>query len=100
MTPLQAYLNALAYIRTTGAGVVETSYYPALSTLLDSAGKEIQPNVRCVGQLANLLGAGSPDFGLYSADQFPRKTDLAANPPPDRSPRAAWWKPRVPLPTC
>ena len=86
MTPLQTYFTALTVVRATGAGVAETSYYPALSALLDSVGAELQPTVRCVGQLANLLGVGSPDFGLYSADQFPRKSDLAAKPVPGQKP--------------
>ena len=80
MSLLHAYLAALAFVRSSGAGVAETSYYPALSGLLDAVGASLSPTVRCVGQLANLLGAGSPDFGLYSADQFPRKADLAAKP--------------------
>ena len=80
MTPLLAYFNALNFVRSTGAGVAETSYYPALSALLDAVGAELQPPVRCVGQLANLLGVGSPDFGLYAADQFPRKADPTAKP--------------------
>ena len=34
MTPFEAYLHDLCEIRSTGAGVKETSYYPALSDLL------------------------------------------------------------------
>ncbi len=86
MTSLLAYLNALTFVRSSGAGVAETSYYPALSGLLDAVGRKLSPTVRCVGQLANLLGAGSPDFGLYSADQFPRKADLVAKPAAGQKP--------------
>ena len=61
-------------------------YYPALSALLDAIGAELSPPVRCVGQLANVLGVGSPDSGLYSADQFPRKSDLATKPVAGQTP--------------
>ncbi len=72
MSLLTNYLTSLRDLRTTGAAVAETSYYPALATLLDAVGAELSPYVRCVGQLKNVLGSGSPDFVLYSADQFPR----------------------------
>ena len=86
MSALQTYLAALAFVRSSGAGVAETSYYPALAALLDTVGAGLSPAVRCVGQLANLLGAGSPDFGLYSLDQFPRRADLAAKPAAGQKP--------------
>ncbi len=86
MSPLQTYLTALHFVRSTGAGVAETSHYPALAALLDAVGASLQPAVRCVGQLANLLGAGSPDFGLYAGNQFPRRADLAAKPPAGEKP--------------
>jgi len=60
-------------IRRTGANVAETSFYPALERLLSDIGKTLSPKVRCVINLAN-RGAGLPDGGLFSADQFRRKT--------------------------
>ena len=80
MTLLATYLSALASLRASGGAVVETSYYPPLAALLDGVGAELTPAVRCVGQLKNFLSVGSPDFGLYSADQFPRQADLTRPP--------------------
>jgi hypothetical protein len=40
---LAEYLSALKMIRATGAGVPETSYYPALSNLFDAVGKALIP---------------------------------------------------------
>jgi len=69
MSLLEAYIRELRDIRSTGAGVKETSYYPALSNLFNEIGKTLKPKVRCVLQLAN-RGAGSPDGGLFTSDQF------------------------------
>ncbi|MGD1000116.1 MAG: type ISP restriction/modification enzyme [Candidatus Brocadiia bacterium] len=60
-------------IHDTGAATDETSYYPALSNLLDEIGKTLKPKVRCVQTPAD-SGAGLPDFGLFTADQI-RKND-------------------------
>jgi Type ISP C-terminal specificity domain/N-6 DNA Methylase len=85
MTPFQTYLANLREIRSTGAGVKETSYYPALSHLLDEVGKSLKPRVRCVMNLAN-RGAGMPDGGLFTADQFQRSNqeDPLAGASPSR----------------
>lgn len=66
---LAEYLNDLRAIRAAGAGVPETSYYPALSNLFNAAGKILKPKVRCVINIGN-RGAGLPDGGLFTADQF------------------------------
>src|SRR5258708_1214879 len=71
MSPVEKYLQELREIRSSGAGVKETTYYTALANLLDEVGKTLKPRVRCIQQLKN-LGAGSPDMGLYSTDQFPK----------------------------
>ena len=63
------YLDELRAIRATGAGVPETSYYPALSNLFNAVGDALRPKVRCVISLAD-RGAGLPDGGLFTADQF------------------------------
>jgi hypothetical protein len=68
--------------RPAGAHVAETSFYPALERLLTEIGKQLSPKVRCVIHLAN-RGAGLPDGGLFSADQFRRKSrgaDANGNP--------------------
>lgn len=76
MHPLETYLAALVEIRSSGAGTKETSYYPAFHALLNEVGKDLKPKVRCILQLAN-RGAGNPDGGLYTPDQFQKLTDQA-----------------------
>ncbi len=60
----------------------ETSFYPALEGLLNDVGKTLSPKVRCVINLQN-RGAGLPDGGLFTADQFRRRT---ADPESDANP--------------
>jgi hypothetical protein len=67
--PLETYLRELHDIRATGAGVKETSFYPALANLLNAVGQTLKPRVRCVINLKN-LGAGMPDGGLFTLDQL------------------------------
>ncbi|MCX6559692.1 MAG: N-6 DNA methylase, partial [Candidatus Aminicenantes bacterium] len=69
---IERYLADLGEIHRTGAHVAETSFYPALERLLSDIGKSLSPKVRCVINIAN-RGAGLPDGGLFSADQFRRK---------------------------
>jgi hypothetical protein len=73
MHPLERYLCDLDEIRSTGAGVPETSYYSALSNLLNEVGRELRPRVRCIINLQNRR-AGYPDGGLFTPDQFQRGT--------------------------
>jgi hypothetical protein len=73
---LEEYLTELRMIRSSGAGVAETSYYPALARMLDAVGKTLRPKVRCVMGLKD-LGAGLPDGGLFTADQFPKGAGAA-----------------------
>jgi hypothetical protein len=82
MNSVEQYLNDMGAIRATGAGTAETSYYTALSTLLNEIGKKPTPNVRCVIQLQN-KGAGMPDGGMFTADPFKSKAakqEAGANP--------------------
>ncbi len=74
MRPLERYLKTLSEIHRTGGATAETSYYAALETLLNEVGAKLKPKVRAVSQLAN-TGAGSPDFGLFTANQFQRSGD-------------------------
>ena len=72
--PLETYLRDLAEIRSTGAAVPETSYYGALSNLLTTVGHSLRPRVRAVINLQN-RGAGIPDGGLFTQEQFRRGGD-------------------------
>ena len=90
MHPVEQYLSDMGAIRATQAGTGETSYYTALSTLLNEIGSTLNPKVRCVIQLQN-KGAGMPDGGMFTADQFKTKAakqNAGANPlavlPPSR----------------
>jgi len=65
---LHAYLRDIQYIHDTGAGVKETSYYPALSNLFNAVGKELQPAVQCIITIKN-QGAGLPDGGFFIAGE-------------------------------
>jgi hypothetical protein len=71
---VQKYLTDIGEIYRTGGGVAEESYYGALESLLNEAGKALKPRVRCVGQLKD-TGAGTPDFGFFTANQFQSSKD-------------------------
>jgi hypothetical protein len=75
---LAEFLAAVHGVHISGAGTKETSYYTALDNLLDAIGETLKPKVRCVMQLKS-LGAGNPDGGLFTADQFDRKTGAPKN---------------------
>ena len=68
MHPLETYLQELRAVRSSGAAVKETSYYPALSTLLNEIGKTLKPKVKCIVHLQD-TGAGIPDGGLFTEEQ-------------------------------
>jgi hypothetical protein len=70
---IEHYLSDMSEIRGSRSNAPETSFYPALEKLLTSIGKGLNPKVRCVINLAN-RGAGLPDGGLFTADQFGRKS--------------------------
>jgi hypothetical protein len=80
---LENYLIDLRDIRQSGSAVPETSYYPALNRLLNDVGKTLKPRVRCIMHPQN-RGAGLPDGGFYSADQFARGADLQEGTDPAR----------------
>ena len=83
MTPFEAYLRDLRDIHSTGGAVDETSYYGALERLLTAVGKSLKPSVRCVMGLKN-RGAGMPDGGFFTPDQFQKGTKILKGPPPSR----------------
>ncbi|MFN7573326.1 MAG: N-6 DNA methylase [Betaproteobacteria bacterium] len=87
-SPLETYLAECRDTLRSGSATPETSYYPALKALFDSAGDALKPRVKAIVNLAN-RGAGLPDGGLFTADQLrslPAETNAFANagPPPAR----------------
>ncbi len=74
MNLLQEYLHELHEIRSSGSAVKETSYYPAISNLLNGVGKALKPRVRCIINIKN-RGAGIPDGGLFTPDQFQSRSE-------------------------
>lgn len=72
--PVETYFTALRDIRASGAGVKEVSYYGALEQLLSDIGGKLKPRVRAFMKLTN-RGAGNPDGGLFTANQFRRQAD-------------------------
>jgi hypothetical protein len=72
--PLETYLKELSEIRSSGAAVKETSYYGPLATLLNEIGKTLKPKVKCIINLQD-QGAGLPDGGLFTRDQFQKAGD-------------------------
>ncbi len=81
----EAYLSQLRDIWSTQANSPETSYYPALANLFNAVGRILRPNVLCVMTLKD-QGADNPDGGLFTADQFGRKSEAKPRPglPPSR----------------
>ncbi|WP_291431068.1 N-6 DNA methylase, partial [Deinococcus sp.] len=70
-TAVHTYFHEVRAVQATGAGVAETSYYPALFSLLGSVGAALKPRVHAVNHLSN-LGAGIPDGGFFDAGQLQR----------------------------
>lgn len=83
MTPLEEYLSELSRIRSSGAAVAEISYYTPLSNLFNTIGSKLKPKVRCIINISN-KGAGIPDGGFFTPDQFQKAT--AAEPLPGQLP--------------
>jgi hypothetical protein len=68
---LGRYLRNLREDHASGEAAVEVSGYGALQALLNSAGERLSPRVRAVVNPRN-RGAGTPDGGLFTSDQFRR----------------------------
>jgi hypothetical protein len=66
---LELYLRSLREDHASGEAAVEVSGYGALQMLLNSAGECLSPRVRAVINPRN-RGAGTPDGGLFTSDQF------------------------------
>ena len=75
-SPLETYLKELSEIRSAGAGVKETSYYGPLAVLLNEIGRTLKPRVKCIINLQD-QGAGLPDGGFFTQEQFQKFTDKA-----------------------
>src|SRR6187200_3763521 len=69
MGALAIYLAEMARIQASGEASDETSYYPALSELLNTAGGLLNPIVHCVLTPKN-RGCGIPDGALYLKRSF------------------------------
>ncbi len=67
---LDTYLDDIRRVRSLKAGTPETSYYPALGALLNTAGQRLRPRVFCLHHPSG--EAGIPDFGLFEQAQFRR----------------------------
>ncbi len=74
MDALESYISELGYIHSSGSATNETSYYGPLANLLNEVGKTLKPRVRCIINIKN-RGAGIPDGGLFTPDQFQRAAD-------------------------
>ena len=72
MTPLEKYFHDLDEIHSSHSAVDETPYYGSLEVLLNEVGKSLKPRVRCIIHPKN-KGAGLPDGGLFTAEQFEKK---------------------------
>ena len=74
---LERYLRALHAVHSTGGAVAETSFYPAVSRLLEDVGSDLTPKILPVINIRD-EGSGIPDGGLFV--QRPRGPVSAADP--------------------
>jgi hypothetical protein len=70
MRDLARYLSEMSRIQDSGEATDETSFYPALSELLERTGSRLAPAVHCVLAPRN-RGAGTPDGGLFLRRSLP-----------------------------
>jgi hypothetical protein len=77
--PLETYLQDLYDIHSSGAATPETSYYHPLAALLNAIGQTLTPKVRCIMGLRD-QGAGFPDGGLFTPDQFQQALETRPRP--------------------
>ena len=64
VSPLAMFLTSVSAVHGTGEAVPETSYYPAISRLLEDTGASLSPKVQPVINIKN-RGSGIPDGGLF-----------------------------------
>lgn len=77
---VERYLQGLFHIRSSGVATEETSYYPILERLFNEVGKQLKPKVTCIMNIAS-QGAGLPDGGLFTSDQFKKHVQPVTLPP-------------------
>lgn len=65
-------LKKIQELYKAGVGVQETSYYPAIIELFNTAGDELKPKVKAISHPKS-SGAGIPDIGLFTAEQIDNK---------------------------
>ena len=70
---LRDFLQSARNVRNSGGATPERSFYAALSVLLNGIGDALKPKVTVVMEMKN-QGAGNPDGGLFTEEQFDRKT--------------------------
>lgn len=85
---IETYLEEVAAIHASDAAVGELAYYGALSRLLSEVGSSLEPRVRCVMSLRD-LGAGFPDGGLFTTDQFDGDGEVPGQRPRGKPSRGA-----------
>jgi hypothetical protein len=76
------YIAELRAIRSTGSATAETSFYPPLAQLFNSAGQSLKPAVLFSTQLRD-SGAGLPDGGFFPQPKRQRRNtepELLQNP--------------------
>lgn len=73
MTPLEQFLQDISEIHSSASAVDETPYYGSLQTLFNEIGKTLKPRVRCIIHPKD-RGAGQPDGGFFTAEQFDKKS--------------------------
>lgn len=83
MNPVETYFRELRELRASGESVPETTYYSTLWNLLNEIGKSLKPKVRCVPTPRN-RGAGIPDAGLFTPEQFRRSAEPMEGQIPSR----------------
>lgn len=83
MNPVETYFRELRDLHSSGEAVPETTYYSTLWNLLNEIGKSLKPRVRCVPTPKN-RGAGIPDAGLFTPEQFRRSAEPIEGQIPSR----------------
>jgi hypothetical protein len=75
-------MSVARYIQTVTSeaahGVAETTHYPAVKELLNSAGDELSPKVRTIIHPSG-TGVGIPDGELWSANLMPKEGQQAVD---------------------
>jgi len=65
----ETYFKGLNQVRKSGGGTPERSQYTIFANFVTTIGSILTPKVYCVADLTN-LGAGHPDFGLFTHQQL------------------------------